>query len=196
MASRTVVELILQQSSSFSRTLPSFSSCTKTMRALLCLLTCILIVGSSAVKHKGCLSKSEVASQGEKLMRRQLFRSGGFLVQTLSALYGSENKRTCAGFTPLSSSPEHRYRALSPWKYRIDVDDNRYPREIAVAECLCEGCIIDGKENLSFNSEPVKQTMMVSRYEKCPKHPEKFSLVTEPVEIDVACTCVVPRTSH
>uniref|UniRef100_A0A8C9RLF1 Interleukin-17C-like n=1 Tax=Scleropages formosus TaxID=113540 RepID=A0A8C9RLF1_SCLFO len=152
--------------------------------------------GEAAMKHKACLSKSELGLQGQKFLRKHLQRSGWFLVQTPLTLYKSEEKRTCAGFTPQSASPEHRNRALSPWKYRIDVDENRYPQEIAVAECLCEGCIINGQENLTFNSEPVKQTIMVSRYEKCPEDPQKFSLVMEPMEIEVACTCVIPRTSH
>lgn len=76
--------------------------------------------------------------------------------------------------------------------YRIDVDKTRYPEEIAVAECLCAGCIIDGVEDRDYNSYPVMQTMMVVRKKECAEK-GKYSFKTEMIQVPVACTCLVPR---
>ncbi|KAJ8281216.1 hypothetical protein GJAV_G00064920 [Gymnothorax javanicus] len=50
------------------------------------------------------------------------------------------------------SSGQQSSRSVSPWRLRNNHDEDRYPSEIPVAECLCEGCIINGKENRSYNS--------------------------------------------
>ncbi|NXJ09669.1 IL17C protein, partial [Odontophorus gujanensis] len=41
--------------------------------------------------------------------------------------------------TGLRSEPHER--SISPWRYRIDEDEDRYPRKLAFAECLCTGCV-------------------------------------------------------
>ncbi|NXY39894.1 IL17C protein, partial [Pomatorhinus ruficollis] len=52
----------------------------------------------------------------------------------------------------LRSEPHER--SISPWRYRIDEDENRYPRKLAFAECLCSGCVDvkTGRETTSLNS--------------------------------------------
>ncbi|XP_042293723.1 interleukin-17C [Sceloporus undulatus] len=91
-------------------------------------------------------------------------------------------------------------RSLSPWKYNIDEDTNRFPSRLAFAECLCNGCI-DGKtgqETIALNSVPVVRNMMVLHRKPC-RHAdtdaEGFTFETKYIDVPVACTCVVPRSS-
>nr|UBR18739.1 interleukin 17B [Lateolabrax maculatus] len=84
-----------------------------------------------------------------------------------------------------------RHRSLSPWTHRIDRDDNRFPRDIAFAECVCEGCIIDGRENHSYNSRPVFAWKSVLRKIQCERN--KYELKQEVLRLPVACVCVMPN---
>ncbi|KAM6118055.1 interleukin-17C [Pterocles gutturalis] len=98
----------------------------------------------------------------------------------------------------LHSEPHER--SISPWRYRIDEDENRYPRKLAFAECLCSGCVDvkTGRETTSLNSVPIHQTMMVLRRRPCPR-PAAPGLVTFEVDyirVPVGCTCVLPRTGR
>ncbi|NWX21164.1 IL17C protein, partial [Aegotheles bennettii] len=97
----------------------------------------------------------------------------------------------------LHSEPNER--SISPWRYRIDEDENRYPRKLAFAECLCSGCVDvkTGRETTSLNSVPIHQTMLVLRRKPCPR-PAGLGLITFEVDyirVPVGCTCVLPRTS-
>ncbi|XP_074769774.1 interleukin-17C [Athene noctua] len=109
--------------------------------------------------------------------------------------------RTCPALQ-LRAGPrsEHNERSISPWRYRIDEDENRYPRKLAFAECLCSGCVDvkTGRETTSLNSVAIHQTMMVLRRKPCP-HPAGRGLVTFEVDyirVPVGCTCVLPRTGR
>nr|XP_005504912.1 interleukin-17C [Columba livia] len=98
----------------------------------------------------------------------------------------------------LRSEPNER--SISPWRYRIDEDENRYPRKLAFAECLCSGCVDvkTGRETTSLNSVAIHQTMMVLRRKPCPR-PAGPGLVTFEVDyirVPVGCTCVLPRTAR
>ncbi|KAM6353895.1 interleukin-17C [Alca torda] len=98
----------------------------------------------------------------------------------------------------LHSEPNER--SISPWRYRIDEDENRYPRKLAFAECLCSGCVDvkTGRETTSLNSVAIHQTMMVLRRKPCPR-PASPGLVTFEVDyirVPVGCTCVLPRTGR
>ncbi|XP_057279485.1 interleukin-17C [Pezoporus wallicus] len=100
--------------------------------------------------------------------------------------------------TGLHSEPHER--SISPWRYRIDEDEDRYPRKLAFAECLCSGCVDvkTGRETTSLNSVPIHQTMMVLRRKPCPR-PAGPGLVTFEVDyirVPVGCTCVLPRTGR
>ncbi|XP_051485739.1 interleukin-17C [Apus apus] len=95
---------------------------------------------------------------------------------------------------------EHNERSISPWRYRIDEDEDRYPRKLAFAECLCSGCVDvkTGRETTSLNSVPIHQSMLVLRRKPCPR-PAGAGLVTFEVDyirVPVGCTCVLPRTGH
>ncbi|XP_028258187.1 interleukin-17C-like isoform X2 [Parambassis ranga] len=84
-------------------------------------------------------------------------------------------------------------RALSPWGLRLDRDVDRFPQDIAVARCLCRGCIVDQRENWSYNSVAVFAPLMVLKKSPCPQDPNKFELRKKFIDVQVACTCAVPR---
>lgn len=75
----------------------------------------------------------------------------------------------------------------------INWDADRIPPDISFAECLCKGCIINQKENLSYNSVQVFAQMMVMKKTKCDD--ENYVLKIESLSVPVACTCAVPRSS-
>ncbi|XP_042741796.1 interleukin-17C [Lagopus leucura] len=98
----------------------------------------------------------------------------------------------------LHSEPHER--SISPWRYRIDEDEDRYPRKLAFAECLCTGCVDvkTGRETTALNSVLIHQTMMVLRRKPCPR-PSSPGLITFEVDyirVPVGCTCVLPRTGR
>ncbi|XP_063266801.1 interleukin-17C [Prinia subflava] len=96
----------------------------------------------------------------------------------------------------LRSEPHER--SISPWRYRIDEDENRYPRKLAFAECLCSGCVDvkTGRETTSLNSVTIHQTVLVLRRKPCPRPaaPGLVSLEVDYIRVPVGCTCVLPRT--
>nr|XP_021382640.1 interleukin-17C [Lonchura striata domestica] len=93
---------------------------------------------------------------------------------------------------------EHHERSISPWRYRIDEDEDRYPRKLAFAECLCSGCVDvkTGRETTSLNSVAIHQTMLVLRRKPCPRPaaPGLVALEVDYIRVPVGCTCVLPRT--
>ncbi|KAM7146905.1 interleukin-17C isoform 1-T2 [Macrochelys suwanniensis] len=116
---------------------------------------------------------------------------------------GQRRKRQAEGCPALqlqaTVNSEPHERSLSPWRYRIDEDENRYPQKLAFAECLCSGCIDvkTGRETSSLNSVPMHQTMMVLRRKPCPHNasPGTFAFEVDYIKVPVGCTCVLPRSS-
>ncbi|XP_072492424.1 interleukin-17C [Notamacropus eugenii] len=98
---------------------------------------------------------------------------------------------------------EVHQRSLSPWTYRIDSDENRYPQKLAFAECLCKGCINmkSGRETSSFNSVELHQRVLVLRRKPCALKgsaqvtPGAFTFQTEYINVPVGCTCVLPQSN-
>uniref|UniRef100_A0A8C5L8U4 Interleukin-17C n=1 Tax=Jaculus jaculus TaxID=51337 RepID=A0A8C5L8U4_JACJA len=95
-------------------------------------------------------------------------------------------------------------RSISPWRYRIDTDENRYPQKLAVAECLCQGCINarTGRETAALNSVQLLQSLLVLRRRPCSRDgtaaptPGAFTFHTEFIRVPVGCTCVLPRSTQ
>ncbi|XP_045845191.1 interleukin-17C [Meles meles] len=95
-------------------------------------------------------------------------------------------------------------RSISPWRYRVDTDESRYPQKLAFADCLCRGCISarTGRETAALNSVPLQQTLLVLRRRPCsrdatgPPTPGAFSFHTEFIRVPVGCTCVLPRSAQ
>ncbi|XP_075056900.1 interleukin-17A-like [Mixophyes fleayi] len=83
-----------------------------------------------------------------------------------------------------------RSRSTSPWDYRSNEDNNRYPAVINEARCLHKGCVdSEGNVDLSMNSVPIRQEILVLRREMrgcIPVYKLDKELVT------VGCTCVRP----
>ena len=78
--------------------------------------------------------------------------------------------------------------------FRIHKEENRIPQEIAIAECLCQGCIINQREERMYNSVPVFGKLRILMKTTCPTDPQRYMIEESTVKIPVACTCVVPRT--
>ncbi|XP_073320907.1 interleukin-17C-like [Pagrus major] len=85
-------------------------------------------------------------------------------------------------------------RAVSPWKYRIDQDNDRIPPKIPFAVCICEGCIIHQREDMDYNSKAVYASLMIHRRTgKCSDN--KYKVKKDFIQVPVGCTCVVPNIS-
>ncbi|XP_017296170.1 interleukin-17C-like [Kryptolebias marmoratus] len=84
-------------------------------------------------------------------------------------------------------------RSASPWEYLLDQNEERFPPQISVARCLCEGCIIHRQENRNYNSVPVCAQMMVLWKKTCSHDPKKYVITKEFISVPVACTCVRPK---
>ncbi|XP_058486087.1 interleukin-17C-like [Solea solea] len=105
---------------------------------------------------------------------------------------GEENKRTCA-----QAGGDASKRSLAPWRYKVDRDVDRIPPNMAFAECLCQGCVVNQREDLSYNSVPVMVQVKVLRRTQCPtkKHKHKYLLTIDSIKVPVACMCVIPKSN-
>uniref|UniRef100_A0A8C1CQC5 Interleukin 17c n=1 Tax=Cyprinus carpio carpio TaxID=630221 RepID=A0A8C1CQC5_CYPCA len=138
-------------------------------------------------KNLGCFSECE---HGFKKLHNKLLHS----------LHDHKHARlppvhhkagSCGDFARLSSALNDR--SLSPWRIRTVENPDMYPSKYEEAECLCDGCIINGVENRTYNSVPVKQTRLFLKKVPCPSDPKKYSLEYKLVSVTVACTCAVPK---
>ncbi|XP_078066567.1 interleukin-17C [Mustelus asterias] len=106
--------------------------------------------------------------------------------------------KNCPNLQQYSShNSDINHRSISPWEYRIDYDENRYPPKLAFAHCLCDGCIDTetGEETLAFNSVLLEQTMLVLQRQTCPGHPGQYSFDLKYIKVPIGCTCVLPKKS-
>ncbi|XP_021563074.1 interleukin-17C [Carlito syrichta] len=93
-------------------------------------------------------------------------------------------------------------RSISPWRYRVDTDEARFPQKLAVAECLCRGCIDarTGRETPALSSVRLRQSLLVLRRQPCSRlgtgspTPGAFAFHAEFIRVPVGCTCVLPRS--
>ena len=56
---------------------------------------------------------------------------------------------------PVTETTLHNYRAMCPWTYVSDTDENRYPMRIVVAKCRCSRCGDNFECKPMFYSIPV-----------------------------------------
>ncbi|XP_069595482.1 interleukin-17C [Ranitomeya imitator] len=105
------------------------------------------------------------------------------------------SQATCPELKTLQKGLTTNERSISPWTYRIDTDESRYPQKLAFAQCLCNYCISSesGIETSALNSVSVKQTMLVLRKKSCPHDAALSTFALEYISVPVACTCSVPR---
>ncbi|XP_071345763.1 interleukin-17C-like isoform X2 [Trachinotus anak] len=135
-----------------------------------------------------CVGEAELRSRSGVFLRRQWDRRGP------SARLPPGDTRTCEQ-TARETRGDLSARSLAPWKYSLNRDVDRFPHEIAFAECLCQGCIINHHEDLSYNSVPVFAQMMVMKKSRCPSNQNKYRLKKDFIRVPVACTCAVPRST-
>ncbi|XP_063052114.1 interleukin-17C isoform X2 [Engraulis encrasicolus] len=157
----------------------------------------LLLLTTVAIGIMCCASDSEGCKREDRAWKhlRKHWRHGHPLLLTPTPVTDSEAPKSCRDFIQdqcRSPSKDLSNRSLSPWRYRIDEDENRIPQRIGVAECLCNHCIINGKEDSTYNSVPVMQTMMFVRRTPCPAEPGNYTFKTEFKSVPVACTCVTP----
>ncbi|XP_073460014.1 interleukin-17C [Aquarana catesbeiana] len=161
--------------------------------------------------HDHCFSSKELANPSDVLQhfvghRKSWKRySSVNLVGQLENLEMSERSKrrkrnpqvSCPNFEVIANSniTDISKRSISPWTYRIDVDENRFPQKLAFAKCLCNHCIstYTGKETSALNSVLITQSMLVLRKQTCPEDKSKYTFRIEYLNVPVACTCVVPR---
>ncbi|XP_007937417.1 interleukin-17C [Orycteropus afer afer] len=132
------------------------------------------------------------------------------LVSSLEAeSHRSRHDRSLAGTQCPALRPEQvleadiHERSISPWRYRIDTDENRYPQKLAFAECLCRGCISarTGRETAALNSVRLHQRLLVLRRLPCAPdgagtpQPGAATFRAEFIRVPVGCTCVLPRST-
>ncbi|KAK2853631.1 hypothetical protein Q5P01_006292 [Channa striata] len=179
----------------------------------LCLQTIsLLLLSSQAAPPRGvrCLSDTEVKARTEGFLQRYWDTLRNF---TLLRPPPPE-RRTCAQLAK-DVHGNVNGRSLSPWKYertakicggdlrsasgsahRLNQDDTRFPHEISFAKCLCEGCIINGHEDLTYNSVLVYVKFVVMKKTVCQHDQKKYRIKKNVISVPVACTCVVPKYAN
>lgn len=80
---------------------------------------------------------------------------------------------------------------LSPT--RVDEDNSRIPSKINFVECLCQGCVINQQEDMTYNSVPVFWTVKVLVKTQCVDDPKKYVVKKTKINVPVACLCAVPK---
>ncbi|XP_028931634.1 interleukin-17C-like [Ornithorhynchus anatinus] len=126
-----------------------------------------------------------------------------YLVEEVERLEQQQRKKRrhvkgkCHNSLPPSPS-SYNLRSTSPWTYRINVDEDRYPQKLAFAECLCSGCIDlwSNRETLRMNSVLLEQSVLVLRRKPCPANPRLTSYELDHIMVPVGCTCLKPRMAY
>ncbi|XP_032820224.1 interleukin-17C-like [Petromyzon marinus] len=103
---------------------------------------------------------------------------------TLSACLNLSPPSLCLLFLPAPLS------SLS-----VDHDPNRYPSRIAMAECLCTGCVEPsaGAFERSLVSVPVVYRMRALYRRACDPASRLYDYERRWVDVPLACTCVVAK---
>ncbi|XP_041349304.1 interleukin 17-like protein [Gigantopelta aegis] len=79
-------------------------------------------------------------------------------------------------------------RAICPWHYVLDIDDDRVPRVMVHAQCSCEKCrFLSGRH--SGSCMPIYQARQVQRRVRC-KEDGFYEYVDFKEQVPVGCACV------
>ncbi|XP_067410768.1 interleukin-17D-like isoform X2 [Emydura macquarii macquarii] len=146
-----------------------------------------LAVGQTLGAHIPCQEPSDAELQS--MLSRHLAPGVGLLAPTEAVLPGQALKSCPVNVSQTSSRLQDV--STSPWAYRVNEDPRRYPRRMVEAYCLCEGCLIDQKEDRSVRSEPFYQEVPVlQKSGQC----EAGQYVYQPSLLQVAqfCICSFP----
>ncbi|XP_050991850.1 interleukin-17C [Labeo rohita] len=137
-------------------------------------------------KNLGCFSECEHGFS--KIHNKLLQAYHAHRHMRLQPVHHTAN--SCGDY--VRSSSDLKDRSLSPWRKRTVEVQDMFPSKYEEAECLCDGCIINGVENRTYNSVPVYETRLFLKKVPCPSDPKKYSLKYELVSVAVGCTCAVP----
>ncbi|XP_048218833.1 LOW QUALITY PROTEIN: interleukin-25 [Perognathus longimembris pacificus] len=90
-------------------------------------------------------------------------------------------------------------RAISPWRYELDRDLNRFPQDLYHARCLCPHCVslqTGSHMDPRGNSEPLYHNQTVFYRRPCLGQPRarlRYCLEPRLYPVALACVCVRPR---
>ncbi|KAF3686784.1 Interleukin-17C [Channa argus] len=141
-----------------------------------------------AAKPLKCISETEVKNRTDKFLRKGWDR----LRNSQLRQPAPPDTRKCAQIAKEMYGNVNN-RSLSPWKYELNLNDSRYPQIIYFAKCLCEGCIINGREDKTYNSVLVFVQLVVMEKTACRTDPKTYEVKRNAIDVPVACTCVVPK---
>ncbi|XP_035680036.1 interleukin-17D-like [Branchiostoma floridae] len=115
------------------------------------------------------------------------------------ALEETEQETCPAGERNLrdDDSRDPNERSLSPWTYVKNESANRIPGTYVEAKCLCDGCLIYGKDGVSvenskdYESLPIKTSLpILTRYDcKGKKCRERLEIA----QVTVGCVCATRK---
>uniref|UniRef100_A0A3B4A9T3 Interleukin 17c n=1 Tax=Periophthalmus magnuspinnatus TaxID=409849 RepID=A0A3B4A9T3_9GOBI len=162
------------------------------MTSRACVIQAFVLGACTAMVAARCLSAGQLKVRADRFQARH---------QVHALNYTQQRELTCAQLVEQAQQqPQHLYtRALSPWTYRLNRDERRFPRDISEARCLCSGCILHRAhedrphEEHGYNSVPVYTHMLVLSKTPCAGQPNKYRLTKRMLRVPVACTCVVPK---
>ncbi|XP_031696698.1 interleukin-17F-like [Anarrhichthys ocellatus] len=89
--------------------------------------------------------------------------------------------------------------SISPWTYNVSHDDSLFPPVLSEARCLLKGCLdSDGREDLSLESKPIMQQVLLLRRVKSSSAGAGpgYHYRLETRLMAVGCTCVRPVVRH
>ncbi|KAK6294049.1 hypothetical protein J4Q44_G00348790 [Coregonus suidteri] len=141
---------------------------------ILCILRCLCFAWPSSAKR--CFSQRGVDRRAARfMMSAHCFRTA---VSDSIHLQQHWDRQSCASFklhTASLSSAQYKNRSLSPpggTELTREREERRgFPAKIMVAECLCEGCIINKHEDMKRNSVPVSATFKALQKTSVPWQP-------------------------
>ncbi|XP_040026036.2 interleukin-17F-like isoform X1 [Gasterosteus aculeatus] len=143
---------------------------------------------AAATRSRGCISLERLNRTVDRFQRTH-----GSPTMTRNRQDARQDARQTCAQAAAGMSGELRDRSLAPWRYSINTEDDRIPHKIAVAECLCDGCIINQREDMRYNSVPVFAPLMVMRKTPCPRDHARFMVSRDWIKVPVGCTCAAPK---
>ncbi|XP_066486521.1 interleukin-25 [Tiliqua scincoides] len=100
-----------------------------------------------------------------------------------------------------SSEGERGLRSVSPWRYRLDWEPNRYPEYLLQAYCSCSHCVSLSKQSNSpriytrlevkGNSVPIEFHTLVFYRKSCSA--DGYYLEPKSIPVNVSCACLAAR---
>ncbi|XP_032820498.1 uncharacterized protein LOC116948169 [Petromyzon marinus] len=133
---------------------------------------------------------------GAEVARSDAALAGGRVAGRAQGVAGKNGSGSrCPSWKGIVASTELEARALAPWTIRVDHDPNRYPSRIAMAECLCTGCVEPsaGAFERSLVSVPVVYRMRALYRRACDPASRLYDYERRWVDVPLACTCVVAK---